>query len=48
VQGLRPEHQIHVWCALDDAGALLARHATAYADEQIGVALLELAHAPQV
>jgi hypothetical protein len=46
VQGLRPEHDVDIRRARDDRGALLARHAAADADHEVGVVTLELLDAP--
>ena len=48
VQRLRSEHQIDVGCARDDRCAFLARDAAADADQQIGIALLEMLDAPEI
>jgi hypothetical protein len=47
MQGLRPEHQVHVRGALDDGGAFLAGDAAADADHQVGIALLQRFHRPR-
>jgi hypothetical protein len=47
VQGLRPEHEVDERRALQDRGALLARDATADADDQVGTLLFELAPAAE-
>ena len=46
VQGLRPEHDVHVRRALDDLRAFLAGDAAAHAN--LHAALLEVAHPAQV
>jgi hypothetical protein len=48
VQRLRPEHEVDIGRAPDDRRALLARDATADADDEIGALGLERAHAAEI
>jgi len=48
MQRLWTEHQVHIRRALDDGYPFLTGHAATHADQQLRVALLEVAHAPEV
>jgi hypothetical protein len=48
VQGLRAEDEVDIGCAGDDGGALLAGDATADADHQVRVDLLQVPDAAEV
>ena len=48
MQRLRAEDDVHVRRAANDRFALLARHASAHADENAGTRALERLHAPEV
>jgi hypothetical protein len=48
MERLRAEHEIHVWRALHDRRAFLARHAAADADDEIGLLALQELHAAEI
>jgi len=48
VQGLRPEHDIHIRCTRHDGRAFLAGHAAPHAYHQVGVGILERLDAAEV
>src|SRR6185437_7610253 len=48
VQGLRAEHHVHIWRALDDCRAFLRCDATADADQQLRPGLLQFLPAAQL
>ncbi|CAM5210298.1 hypothetical protein CDEF62S_01534 [Castellaniella defragrans] len=48
VQRLRAEHHVHVRGAADDGFAFLAGHASAHANDEVGIFVLQMMHAAQV
>ncbi len=48
VQGLRAEHQVHVWRAPHNLPAFLARDTSSDSNQEIGIVLFQMPDAPKV